>query len=214
VVISWWKRVLAVVAPVWATVLGAAMAVQWELGAGGTFASGPPGAYTVGPWMADALPLMDGGEPVWWWRGPFFLSILAVLPFAWWVTGRVGSHVARWCTRGGLLMAGAVVGWEYSSPGYGWPYDLVALLVALGGTVAVGISGLRRRHLPRAVAWSLIAVLPLTPAAGFLVFWYLPPGLTLGLLIGWALAAALIGQSVGREPAGGEDARRFDVHRA
>lgn len=209
-VVSWWKRVLAVLAPVGATVLGAAMAVQWELGAGGTFANGPPGAYTVGPWLAEALPLMDGREPVWWWRRSFFLSILAVLPFAWWVTGRVGSQVARWCTRGGLLAAAAIVGVEYSTAGDGWPYDLVALLVALGGTVAVGVSALRRRHLPRTAAWSLIAVLPLTPAAGFLVFWYLPPGLALGLLIGWALAAAL----VGREAAGGEDARRWHVPRA
>src|SRR5829696_1988003 len=172
VVIPRWRRVLAVASPVWATVLGAAMAVQWELGAGGTFASGPPGAHTVGLWMADTLPLMNGREPAWWWRGPFFLSIFAALPFAWWVTGRSGSRLARWCTRGGMLVAGAMVGLEYSTAGYGWPYDLVALLVALGGTVAVGVSALRRRDLPRAVAWSLIAVVPLTPAAGFLVFWY------------------------------------------
>lgn len=209
-VVSWWKRVLTVLAPVWAMVLGAAMAVQWELGAGGTFAGGPPGAHTVGSWMAGALPLMNGDEPVWWWRGPFFLSILAVLPFAWSVTDRVGGRVARWCVRGGLLAAGAMVGLEYSTPGYGWPYDLVALLIAVGGTVAVGVSALRQRQLPRAVAWSLMAVLPLTPAAGFLVFWYLPPGLTLGLLMGWALAAALIG----REPVRGPDVGQQDVPRA
>lgn len=193
--VPWWQRVLAVVAPLWAVVLGAAMAVQWELGAGGSFVDGPPLAPTVGRWMAESLPLMDGEEPLWWWRGPFFLALVAVLPFAWSVTGRVGP-VARWCTRGGLLVASAAIGLEYSTPGYGWLFDLVALLVALGGTVAVGVSALRRHVVPRGAAWSLIAALPLTPAAGFLVFWYLPPGLTLGLLIGWALAAL----QVGRQP--------------
>lgn len=197
VFLPWWKRVLAVLAPVWATILGAAMAVQWELGAGGNFASGPPGAHTVGRWMVETFHLMDGGEPLWWWRGPFFLSLVAVLPFAWWVTGSVGSRVARWCTRGGLLVGAAAIGLEYSTPGYGWLFDLVALLVALGGTVAVGVSALRQRLLPRRVAWSLIAALPLTPAAGFLVFWYMPPGLTIGLLIGWALAAILMGREPG-----------------
>jgi hypothetical protein len=147
---------------------------------------------------------MDSGEPLWWWRGPFFLSLLAVLPFAWLVTDRVGSRVARWCTRGGLLLAAAAIGLEYSTPGYGWLFDLVALLVALGGTVAVGISALRQGALPHRVAWSLIAALPLTPAAGFLVFWYLPPGLTMGLLIGWAAAATLIGA----EPGSRRDAGR------
>ena len=170
------------------------MAVQWELGAGGDFAGGPPGARTVGPWMADNLPLMDGGEPLWWWRGPFFLSLVAVLPYVWSITSRVPSAASRWCTRGGLLVAAGAIGLEYSTPGYGWLFDLVALLVAVGGTVAVGASALRRRALPRRIAWSLIAVLPLTPAAGFLVFWYLPPGLTMGLLIGWALAATLSGR--------------------
>lgn len=198
VFVPWWKRVLAVLAPVWATVLGAAMAVQWELGAGGNFTTGPPGAGTVGRWMAETLPLMDGDEPLWWWRGPFFISLVAVLPFAWCVTSLGGSRLARWCTRGGLLIAAAATGLQYSTPGYGWLFDLVALLVALSGTVAVGISALRRRALPRPVAWSLIAALPLTPAAGFLVFWYMPPGLTIGLLIGWAVAATLIGP----EPSG------------
>ena len=201
--VPWWKRVLAIVAPVWAVVLGAAMAVQWEVGAGGNFASGPPGASTVGRWMAETLPLRDGGEPLWWWRGPFFLSVLAVLPLAWSVTDWVDSRVAQWCARGGLLVAAAAIGLEYSTPGYGWLIDLVALLVALGGTVAVGVSGLRRRTLPRGVAWSLVAALPLTPAAGFLVFWYLPPGLTIGLLMSWALAAALISRERGvRQDAG------------
>lgn len=193
----WWKRILAILAPVWASALGAAMAVQWELGAGGNFASGPPGAPTIGRWMAETLPLMDGDEPLWWWRGPFFLSLVAVLPFAWWVTGRAGSRVARWCTRGGLLVGAAAVGLQYSTPGYGWLFDLVALSLALGGTVAVGVSALRQRMLPRPVAWSLIAALPLTPPAGLLVFWYLPPGLTIGLLIGWALAASLMGRQPG-----------------
>lgn len=186
-----WKRVLAVLAPVWATVLGAAMAVQWELGADGDFGSGPPGAPTVGRWMADNLPLMDGGEPLWWWRGPFFLALVAVLPFAWSVTSRVPSAAARWCTRGGLVVAAGAIALEYSTPGYGWLFDLVALLVALGGTVACGVLALRQRVLPHRITWSLISSSPLTPAAGFLVFWYLPPALTIGLLISWALAATL-----------------------
>lgn len=188
---SAWRRVLAVLAPVWAVVLGAAMAVQWELGAGGDFRGGPPGAATVGPWLARHLPLMDGGEPTWWWRGPFFLCLVAVLPFAWSVTSCVPSGSARWCARGGLLMATGAVALEYSTPGYGWMVDLAALLVAIGGTVAGGVSALRHGTLPRRVSWSLVAVLPLVPAAAFLVFWYMPPALTVGLLLGWALAAAL-----------------------
>lgn len=182
---------LVLLAPVWATVLGAAMAVQWELGDGGDFEDGPPGAATVSRWMADTLPLMDAGDPRWWWRGPFFLCLVALAPFVWAVTSRVPSAAARWCTRGGLVVAAAAIGLQYSSPGYGWLFDLVALLVALGGTVACGVSALRHRALPRRVAWSLVAALPLTPPAGFLVFWYLPPGLTMGLLLSWALAAAL-----------------------
>ncbi len=200
VLVPGWKRVLAVAAPLWATALGAAMAVQWELGAGGDFASGPPGARTVGRWMANTFPLMSGGEPLWWWRGPFFLCLVAVLPFAWWATSRVPSTAARWCTRGGLLVAATAIGLEYSSPGYGWLFDLVALLFALVGTVAVGVSALRHEMLPRRIAWSLIAALPLTPVTGFLVFWYLPPGLAMGLLIGWALAATLSGSDPDSKP--------------
>lgn len=185
-----WKRVLVVLAPVWATVFGAAMAVQGELGGSGDF-EGPPGAETVGRWMAETLPLMEAGQPLWWWRGPFFLCLVALLPFVWAVTSRVPSASARRCTRGGLVVAATAIGLEYSTPGYGWLFDLAALLVALGGTVACGISALRHRALPRRFAWSLISALPLTPPAGFLVFWYQPPGLTMGLLLSWALAAAL-----------------------
>jgi hypothetical protein len=141
--------------------------------------------------MAENLPLMDGGEPLWWWRGPFFLSLAAALPFAWSVTSSVPSRSARWCTRIGLLVATGAIALEYSTPGYGWLIDLVALLVAIGGTVACGVSALRHRVLPHRITWSLISALPLTPAAGFLVFWYMPPALTVGLLISWALAATL-----------------------
>jgi hypothetical protein len=38
-----------------------------------------------------------------------------------------------------------------------------------------------------------VAAVPLTPLGGFLSFWYLPPGLAMGLLISYALAAALAG---------------------
>jgi hypothetical protein len=186
-----WKRVAALSAPPVATVLGAAMAVQWAVGGREDFSEGPPGAATVGPWMVEHLPLMDGGDPVWAWGGLFFLSLVLVLPFVWEVSGRVGSRAARWCARGGLVVATGCIALEYSTPGYGWLFDLAALLVALGGTLACGVSGLRRRTLPPRVAWPLIAALPLTPVAAFLVFWYMPPGLTLGLLIAYALAAAL-----------------------
>lgn len=186
---SLWRQILAVVAPVCAVVLGVAMAVQWELGDDGDFGGGPPGAATVGPWMADHLPLMDGSEPLWWWRGPFFLCLVAALPYVWSVTSRAPSAAARWCARTGLLVATGAIALEYSTPGYGWLVDMVALLVAIGGTVACGVSALRHRALPRKTAWSLIAVLPLVPAGGFLVFWYMPPALTVGLLLSWALAA-------------------------
>ena len=146
--------------------------------------------------MAGNLPLMDGGDPLWWWRGPFFLCLVALLPYAWSLTRHVASAAARWCTRGGLLAAAGTIALEYSSPGYGWPFDLLALLVALGGTVACGLSALRQRTLPRRLAWSLTWALPLTPVGGFLVFWYLPPGLTIGLLISWAVAATLSGEEV------------------
>jgi hypothetical protein len=118
---------------------------------------------------------MEGGDPVWAWGGLFFLSLALVLPFAWEVTGRARSSAAKRCARGGLLVATAAIALEYSTPGYGWMFDLVALLVALGGTVACGVSGLRRRTLPPRIAWPLIAAVPLTPIAGFLTFWYLPP---------------------------------------
>jgi hypothetical protein len=190
---AWWKRLLALVAPLMATVLGAAMAVQWALGTGDDLTAGPPGASTVGRWMAENLPLMSNGEPVWAWRGPYFLSIVFVLPFVWEVTARVGSSAARWCTRGGLLVATAAIALEYSTPGYGWLFDLVALCVAIFATTACGISGLRRATLPPRMAWTLCAALPLTPLAGFLTFWYAPPSLTTGLLLTYAITAALAG---------------------
>lgn len=206
-----WQRVLALLAPVWATVFGAAMAVQWELGDSDEFADWPPVTDSVGRWMADTLPLMEAGEPSWWWRGPFFLCLVAVLPLVWSVTGHVPSAVARACTRGGLLVAAGAIGVEYSSPGYGWVLDLVALLVALAGTVAGGVSVFRHRALPRRLAWSMVAAAPLTPPAGFLVFWYLPPGLTMGLLLSWGLVAAL-GPSVGSTPLTEAGPRRFAGH--
>ncbi len=154
-------RVFAAGSRVVATVLGAAMAVQWAISGRLDFDGGPPGAGTIGRWMAENLPLMgEGGEPLWVWRGPFFLSLAMILPLAWAVTGRVGSATARWSTRVGLL----------------------------GATGAIA---LRRRTLPRPVAWALVAALPLTPVGGSLTFWYLPPGLAIGLLIAWAVAGVL-----------------------
>jgi hypothetical protein len=196
-----WKRVAALAAPLLATVLGAAMAVQWAVGGGESFREGPPGMATIGRWMAEHLPLMNGSEPVWAWRGPFFLSLVLALPFVWEVTGQVTSRAARWCTRGGLLLATGAIALEYSTPGYGWMVDLVALIFALGGTLACGVSGLRRRTLPRLIAWPLVAALPLTPVAGFLTFWYLPPGLAVGPLLAYALAAALGTSGRAAEPA-------------
>lgn len=198
--LAWWKRLLALVAPLMATVLGAAMAVQWALGAGDDFTQGPPGAATVGTWMAEHLPLMRDGEPVWAWRGPFFLSLAFVIPFVWEVTARVPSRAARWCTRAGLLAATAAIALQYSTPGYGWMFDLAALCIAVVGTTACGISGLRRATLPRRMSWTLCAALPLTPVAGFLTFWYLPPGLTMGLLLTYAMASALAGGPRTDEP--------------
>jgi hypothetical protein len=196
--VATWKRALAMASPVVGTVLGAAMAVQWALGGDEDFSQGPPGAVTIGRWMASNLPLMDDrGEPIWAWRGPFFLSVALILPVVWEVTGRVPSSAARSCTRGALLVATAAITLEYSTPGYGWLFDLAALLVAIAGTAGCGVSALRRRRLPSGISWSLIAVLPLTPLAGFLTFWYMPPGLTMGLLLSWALAAVFAG---GRPP--------------
>ncbi len=186
-----WKRILAVVAPVVGLVLGSAMAVQWALTGNEDFDEGPPCAATIGRWIAENLPLLDGGEPVWAWRGPFFVSLAMVMPFVWELTRRVPAATARWCTRGGLIVATAAIALEYNTPGYGWLFDLAALLVAIAGTVSCGVSGLRSRSLPPGVGWSLIAVLVLTPAGGFLVFWYLPPGLAMGPLLSWALAAVL-----------------------
>ena len=186
-----WKRALAMVAPLVGTVLGAAMAVQWALGSSDAFNQGPPGAATIGMWMAEHLVLMHDGEPVWAWRGPFFLSLVLIIPFVWEVTRRVPSRAARWSTRAGLVVATAAIALEYNSPGYGWIFDLAALLVTVFGTVACGISGLRHRTLPPRLAWTLIGALPLTPIAGFLTFWYLPPGLTIGLLLAYAVAAGL-----------------------
>ena len=70
----------------------------------------------------------------------------------------------------------------------------MALLTALVGTVWCGLQGLRCGVLPRRVAWALVAALPLTPPAGFLTFWYLPPGLTMGILLAWAAAAGWSGR--------------------
>ncbi|MFJ8201956.1 hypothetical protein [Micromonospora chalcea] len=183
-----WRRVLAVLAPVIAAVLGAAMATQWEVGGGRAVSSLPAPSR----WMAENLPLFDGGEPAWIWRGPFFVSVLLALPLVWTVTGHA-TAMPRRLTRYGLLTAGIAIGLEYSTPGYGWLFDLVALLTALVGTVWCGLQGLRRGVLSRRVAWALVAALPLTPPAGFLTFWYLPPGLTMGLLLAWAAAAVLSG---------------------
>ncbi len=116
-----WKRILAMVAPIVGTVLGAAMAVQWALGGSEDFSEGPPGADTIGRWMADHLSLMaESGGPLWVWRGPFFVSLALIAPLVWDVTARVASRAARWSTRGGLLVATAAIALEYSTPGYGW----------------------------------------------------------------------------------------------
>ena len=190
-VVSRWARVLAVLAPLIAAVLGAAMAVQWEVGGGRAASSLPAPAR----WMAENLPLRDGGEPVWIWRGPFFVAVLFTVPLAWAVTQRAASASPRWLVRGGLIVAAVAIGIEYNFPGgYGWIYDLAALLAALVGTVWCGVQALRRDLLPRGAAWALIAALPLTVPAGFLTFWYLPPGLTMGTLLAWAIAAVTIGR--------------------
>ena len=189
--VSRWTRVLAVLAPLIAAVLGAAMGVQWEVGGGRAVSSLPAPAR----WMAESLPLRDGGEPVWIWRGPFFVAVLLTVPFAWAVTKHAASAAPRWLIRGGLLVAAVAIGIEYNFPGgYGWLYDLAALLAALVGTVWCGVQALRRDLLPRSTAWALIAALPLTLPAGFLTFWYLPPGLAMGTLLAWALAAVTIGR--------------------
>lgn len=151
---------IAVVAPLLAMVLGAAMAVRWELGDDGDLSHGAPGMATIGAWMAEHLPLMRAGKPVWAWRGPFFVSLLLAVPFAWKVTGRVHFRAARCCTRLGLLVATGAVALEYNTAGYGWLFDLAALLVTIGGTVACSISGLRRRTLPARSAWALVSALP------------------------------------------------------
>ncbi|WP_238008497.1 hypothetical protein KZZ52_32170 [Dactylosporangium sp. AC04546] len=178
-----------------ATLLGAAMAVQWEVGGGRAVSSLPAPAR----WMAENLPLLDGGEPVWIWRGPFFVAVLLTVPLVWAVTNHAASASPRLLTRGGLLVAAAAIGIEYNSPGgYGWIFDLAALLAALIGTVWCGLQALRRGLLPRSVAWALIAALPLTPLAGFLTFWYLPPGLAMGTLLAWAIAGVTIGRRRGR----------------
>ncbi|MGC5031783.1 hypothetical protein [Micromonospora sp. DT229] len=186
-----WRRALAVLAPLVAVVLGAAMATQWEVGGGRAVWSLPAPAR----WMAENLPLFDGSEPAWIWRGPFFVSVLLALPLVWTVTG-LATAAPRRLTRYGLLAATIAIGLEYNSPGYGWVFDLAALLTALVGTVWCGLQGLRHGMLPRRVAWALVAALPLTPPAGFLTFWYLPPGLTMGLLLAWAAAAI----AAGRQP--------------
>ncbi|MGR6320342.1 hypothetical protein Q2K19_24155 [Micromonospora soli] len=189
-VVDGWRRVLAVIAPLIATVMGAAMAVQWELDGGRAVSSLPQPAR----WMAENLPLMDGGEPVWIWRRPFFVTLLLTLPLVWAVTSHVASALPRHLTRGGLLVATIAIGLEYNSPGYGWLFDLIALLAALVGTVWCGLQWLRRGALPRRVAWALIAALPLTPAGGFLTFWYQPPALAMGTLLTWAIAALAVGR--------------------
>ncbi|PMR61011.1 hypothetical protein C1A38_11305 [Verrucosispora sp. ts21] len=184
-----WRRALAVPAPLIAMVLGAAMATQWEVGGGRDIWSLPAPAR----WMAENLPLFAGSEPAWIWHGPFFVSMLLTLPLVWTVT-RHATAAPRRLTRYGLLAATIAIGLEYNSPGYGWVFDLVALLTALVGTVWCGVQGLRRGVLPRRVAWALVAALPLTPPAGFLTFWYLPPGLTMGILLAWAAAAIAAGR--------------------
>jgi hypothetical protein len=186
-------RALAVLAPLLGMLLGAAMAVQWAVGGGMSLDAGPPGAGTVGRWMADTLPLMDEhGDPVWAWRGPFFVVGLMTLPLVWNVTGSVRSWVARWSCRGGLLVATVAMAVEYNSAsGYGWLIDLAGLILAVLGTALCGVSVLRGSTLPLRIGWAMLGVLPLTPVAGLLTFWYLPPGLTMGLLLSWAMVGLL-----------------------
>ena len=182
---------MAVLAPLLAMLLGAAMAVQWAVRGGLSFDDGPPGAGTVGRWMAATLPLMDErGDPLWLWRGPFFVVGLMTLPLLWNVTAFVRSPVARWSSRGGLLVVTAAMAVEYNSAsGDGWLIDLAALAVAVVGTATCGVSVLRASTLPPRVGWAMLAVLPLTPVASFLTFWYLPPGATMGLLLSWAVVS-------------------------
>lgn len=104
------------------------------------------------------------------------------------------------CARAGLLAATGTIALEYSTPGYGWMFDLVALLFAIGGTTACGVSGLRRGGLSRRMSWALLSALPLTPVADFLTFWYLPPVLAMGLLLSCAIASAFAGGQRVDEP--------------
>lgn len=188
-VVPAWARWAAMTAPLVALVLGIAMSVQWELGGPATFDA--PVYRTVGPWIAEHVPLMDGSDPRWLWRGPFFVAVLLPLPLVWAVTGSVRSRVGRWLVRGGMGVAAVAIALEYNTAaGYGWLVDLAGLLAAIVGTVVCGLSGLRSGALRRPAAWWLVAALPLTPIAGFLTFWYLPPSLTMGLLISWAAVAA------------------------
>jgi hypothetical protein len=59
------------------------MAIQWAVGGLQDFTEGPARAATIDPCMAEQLPLMDGGDPVWAWGGLFFLSLVLALPFEW-----------------------------------------------------------------------------------------------------------------------------------
>jgi hypothetical protein len=170
--------ILAVTAMIAGWLLGLAMAADWGIGDSPRV----PGVYFVAQWMAATSPVEYAGRF-------YFLTILLLLPTVWTVCGAVSRRL-RWMTAGAFGVASAAIALEYNTPErYGWVVDLVALLIALIATVAVGIVGLRRAAVPRSVAWSLVAALPLTPLGALLVLGYMPPGLAMGLLIAWAGAA-------------------------
>ena len=170
--------VLAVIGAVMGWLLGLAMAVHWGI------ADAPevPGISPLARWMQAAVPVEEAGRL-------YFASMLLILPVVWQVTGAVSTR-ARRVVVGAVSVAAVAFALEYNgAEGYGWLFDLLALFIALAGTLVTGVLGLRRHAIPASVAWALIAAVPMTPLAALLVLGYMAPAAAMGLLIAWAVAS-------------------------
>ena len=186
--------ILAVASVPLAWLLAVASAIIWD--ATGPQPSDAPAPFVaVSAWMQDHLPLLCDGQPVWGWRELFWVAPALALPAAFAVArapfaARTG-HAAALTMAWGLAAATVLVAGAYNF--VGWPFDLVAILVATVAATLSGISALRHRTLPRSQAFALLFALPLMLPLALLAFGYPSPSVFLGLLLAltWRATAAV-----------------------
>lgn len=188
------QALLALVAWPLALFLAWCAATIWASTAPPGEAGAPGDLNALSAWLLAHLPLMRDGEPMWGWRELFFLAPMLALPAAFGIsrepfptrTGRVAATRPHANVRAAtVLVAGA-----YNA--VGWPFDLLAILVATVAATVAGISALRQGSpLERSQAAALASTLALMPLLALVGMGYPSPSVFLGLLATVAAVAVL-----------------------